>query len=219
MGAASAPKEETEELREALIQKKTILLDKLLEGIISDGDYRKKDAQLQAELERAEKKLAQLQCVRRQEADPACRLENIRRMLQESGILLAHAAWMAQHIDRITVFPSELELFCAAGGMRHLAEGTGVETEKAKAGQERIFSVRIPLDCAASPRAVMEKQEAHILALMRGRPGITAQQMAADMGVNTALIYRRIKKLKTEGRVCYSSPNGRGNWIVTDGAK
>ena len=60
----------------------------------------------------------------------------------------------------------------------------------------------------------MEGQKLRILEFMKQKPEITAKEIANGMDVELSLIHRRIRELKAEGKIRYSSPNGRGKWII-----
>lgn len=96
--------------QDRIIRQKRILLDKLLEGVISDGDFRLKNEELASAEARLEEQ--------RQMEDGAChseetgrRMEMIREKLEGSVIRQAQIAEMMETISRITVFPGYMEVY------------------------------------------------------------------------------------------------------------
>lgn len=79
------------------------------------------------------------------------------------------------------------------------------------------FSLTLPQTCSSSARPDIESEKERIAEMMRCRPKITAKEIAGEMGVSISRVNRRIIELKKEGRIRYSTPNGRGQWIVPDG--
>ena len=74
--------------------------------------------------------------------------------------------------------------------------------------------IRIPQTCSSSTRPDIESDKERIMEMMRCHPKTTAKEIAMDMHVSISRINRRIIELKKEGRIRYSTPNGRGHWIV-----
>lgn len=79
---------------------------------------------------------------------------------------------------------------------------------------DKLTVVRMEQTCGTSHQPMIEEEKKMILDLMEKKPKITAKEIAGKMGVNLSLIHRRIRELKREGKIRYSSPNGRGEWQI-----
>lgn len=182
-----------EELRKAEYRK-NLLLEKLLEGIIDDRAFQRKNQELQEKIERCEAQAARLKEDTMQNGKPEERLWMIRERLEQGIIQQAQTAEMISEIRKITVYPERMEIDIPLRP-----------------------PVTVPQDSSTSHYPIMEEEKKQILMLMQKTPGITAKEIAGEMGVTLSLVHRRIRALKTEGKICYSVPNGRGEWILKTG--
>lgn len=92
--------------REKLLQRKERLMEKLMDGIITDADFKKTNRILKQEINEIEKELSQIQV--RQENYRSCEsrlLEIKEKILQEKMIEDAKANYIFEKIDRMRVFP------------------------------------------------------------------------------------------------------------------
>lgn len=182
-----------EELRKAEYRK-NLLLEKLLEGIIDDRAFQRKNQELQEKIERCEAQAARLKEDTVQNGKPEERLWMIRERLEQGIIQQAQTAEMISEIRKITVYPERMEIDIPLRP-----------------------PVTVPQDSSTSHYPIMEEEKKQILMLMQKTPGITAKEIAGEMGVTLSLVHRRIRALKAEGKICYSVPNGRGEWILKTG--
>lgn len=189
-GAEERREQVETELRKAEYRK-NILLEKLLEGIIDDQAFQRKNRELQEKIERCETQAARLKDNTMQNRKPEERLEKIRERLEQGIIQQAQTAEMIAEIRKIAVYPERLEIDIPLRP-----------------------PVTVPQSSSTSHYPIMEEEKKQILMLMQKTPGITAREIAGEMGVNLSLVHRRIRALKAEGKICYSVPNGRGEWIL-----
>jgi DNA invertase Pin-like site-specific DNA recombinase/ribosomal protein S25 len=197
---------------EKLSGQRETLLEKLLEGIISDMDYKKKEQELRSRIEQLDSELKYLENDILQNTKLECRIEAIREKLERGVIEQAQVADMISNILKIEIFPDRLE-FCfdswAVMGLPEEIISSGVRKET-----DKLTVISIPQTCSTSHQPMIEMEKEKILELMKQKPEITAKEIAKDMEVNLSLIHRRIRELKSEGRIRYSSPNGRGEWQI-----
>lgn len=179
-----------EELRKAEYRK-DLLLEKLLEGVIDDRAFQRKNRELQEKIEYYEAQAARLKEDTMQNEKQEERLWMIRKRLEQGIIQQAQTAEMIAEIRKITVYPERMEIEIFLGA-----------------------SITVPQNSSTSHYPIMAEEKKRILALMRETPEITAKEIAGEMGVTLSLVHRRIRALKAEGKICYSVPNGRGEWIL-----
>lgn len=213
---ASSRKEELETMRDKIAGQKNILLEKLLNGVISDVDFKVKSEELECRKFEIEEKLKCMEDALLQNDRLESRIETIRRKLEEGVIRQAQAADMIDSVSRIEIFPAYMEVYLDA------REFTGFSDENVssemfsfvKDETDTFTGIRVAQTCSTSHRPLIEEEKKMILNLMEQKPQITAKEIAGEMGVNLSLVHRRIRELKEEGKVRYSSPNGRGRWQI-----
>ena len=173
---------EKRELFEADLRKteyrKNLLLEKLLEGIIDDRAYQQKNQELQEKIDRCKAQIAQLLDDRMQNGKLEERLLAIRERLDAGIIRQAQTAERISGLEKIVVYPEHMEI-------RFPLQAP----------------LTVPQNCSTSHYPIMEAEKKQILMLMQKTPGITAKEIAGEMGVNLSLVHRRIRALKAEGKV------------------
>ena len=205
-------KEGLENSLEKIIRQKDILLEKLLEGVISDIDFKAKNEELESRKSEVEKELKAMEEALIQNTRLESRIESIRKKLEDGLIRQAQIADMVSNISRIEVFPAYMEVYFDSRALT----GLGLENVSPMVRDEtdRLTAVRVDQTCSTSHRPMAEAEKGKILSLMREKPETTAKEIAAKMDVNLSLIHRRIRELKKEGKVRYSSRGGRGKWQI-----
>ncbi len=194
------------------IRQKEILLDKLLEGVISDVDFKLKSGELESQRSKIEGELKLMEDDLLQNARLESRIEAIREKLEGGVIRQAQIADMVSKISKIEVFPSYMEIYFDPWSLMGLSSkdvSTSVKDET-----DKLTVVRMAQTCSTSHQPMMEAEKGTILNLMEKDPKTTAKEIAGEMGVNLSLVHRRIRELKEEGKIRYSSPNGRGEWQI-----
>ena len=168
-------------------------MEKLLEGVVDDNVYLQKNQELQEKAERCQRQIEQMEEESIQNEKKEERLYIIKNRLEKNIIRQAQTLEMISGITKITVYPECMELYWKAGRM-----------------------ITIPQNCGTSHYPQMEAEKDRILKLMQITPKITAKEIAGETGFTLSMVQRRIRKLKAEGKIRYSVPNGRGEWIVSN---
>lgn len=197
---------------EKLSRQKALLLEKLLDGTVSDADYKTKNGELEARIRQQKEELKHSEDITLHNAEAEHRIEAIREKLEGGIIEQARIAGMLECIEKIEVFPEYME-FCFD---TRAVMGTSEERVPSDVRREADppIAIRMLQTCSTSHRALIDAEKRKVLELMGGTPDITAKEIAGEMHVNLSLIHRRIRELKAEGKIRYSSPNGRGKWII-----
>ena len=195
-----------------LSRQKEFLLEKLLDSTISDADYKTKNQELETRIRQLDEERKTLEDKILQDTELEYRIEAIRTKLEGGVIEQAKIAGLLGNIRKIEVFPERLE-FCLDS---RAAVGLSEESVSSGAGKETDYLtvIHMPQTCSTSHQPVREGQKLRILEFMKQKPEITAKEIANGMDVELSLIHRRIRELKAEGKIRYSSPNGRGKWII-----
>lgn len=168
-----------------------LLLEKLLEGVVDDHTYLRKNGELQEKIERFQEQMERLKEETVQNENLEQRLSVIKECLEQSVMRRAQREELLSDVLKIEVYPEKMEVSFHAG-----------------------TTITVPQNCSTSHSPQMAKEQEKILMLMQKTPWITAKEMAGEMNLSLSLVRRRIRQLKAEGKVCYSAPDGRGKWIV-----
>lgn len=208
----SGKKEGLENSLDKIIRQKDTLLEKLLEGVISDVDFKLKNEELESRRAELEGELKLMEDNFLQNARLDARIEAIRKRLDGGVIEQAQIADMIGNIARIEVFPAYMDVYFESWTL------TGLTAENSssfiKDESDMLTVVRIPQACSTFRRSEVKAEKEVILGIVAQKPKTTAKEIAGEMGVNLSLVHRRIRELKREGKIRYSVPNGRGEWQI-----
>ncbi len=208
----AAQKEGLEASLDKIVGQKDKLLEKLLEGVISDEDFKLKNGDLESRKAEIEEKLKLMEDNMLQNAKLEDRIESIRKKLEGGVIKQAQIADMVRNISRIEVFLAYMDIYFDSWALMGLSSenvSPGVKDET-----DKLTVFRVGQTCSTSHQPMMEEEKGIILGLMEQNPKVTAKEIAKEMGVNLSLVHRRIRELKKQGKIRYSPPNGRGKWEV-----
>ncbi|MCI8418423.1 MAG: recombinase family protein [Lachnospiraceae bacterium] len=200
-----------QEREKRIWEKKDRLLQKLLDGILSDEDFMRKNRVFEEQLENIQ---SQLRVIPLQKERLEWRMAELRKRLEEEIVEKARIAERIDHIQRIEVFPECLYLFLDAPDSLAWNRVQGARPLSVSVEGSPLAGLRLPQKCESSPQIAIEEEKRKILQYMREEPPITARKIAESMEAPLSRIHRRINSLKQEGRIQYSSPNGRGYWII-----
>lgn len=199
--------EETEkpkllEARQSLYQlekQMQILVDKLLEDVISNEIYTVKQAEFTDRKKDLEEKIKQLEELQKQQKTETERLFHIEKILMEKNVIQrAKAEALLKRTEKILVFPEYLEIYFYESDFFNVSNGnTGI--------------FRVPFTCGKERKQNLREE---IVEMMRGNPRITAKEIAKRQGISLSGANYRIRILKKEGKISFCGKGGRGEWIV-----
>ena len=200
LGAVPAGREwekaEREEKR--LEGQKDFLLTKLLEGVISDRDYRKRRDWLDREMERVKAQKEELR--QREGGGLEKRLEKIKDRLENGGIKRAATAGMLEDIKEIRVHEWQVEVcFRRRGQAEDMAKG-----------------FTLWADYPFGPETVKGRylDRRRIVELLKEEPATTAAKLAREMGRSAYMVRNRMEELSKGGYIRFHGRGGRGRWEV-----
>lgn len=203
---------EKEERR--LEHQKDVLLTKLLEGVISDRDYRKKDDELEQELAGIRKQREELTEREGKICNPEQRLETIRNRLESGGLEKAMVNCMLKNIREIRVHEWQLEIRFDP------AKVTGLSFHKTDGdfGNREWLSEEFTIWADYPFRPETEKgrylDRRRIVERLKEEPGTTAGKLAEELGRSVYMVRNRMNELIKGGYIRFQGRGGRGTWEV-----
>lgn len=195
--------------KEKLEKQLSILLEKLLEGLISDELYRKKQAEIEQQIKASSEKIKNLAEQMAKGNELQERMITIRKALQEGDFIRkASVAGMLEEIDRIIIFPERMEIHFSYAKM------LGISDENLDVVENEVMTVEY-----GSYFNLRQQQKENLQAIvncMKENPHTTAKQIAEKMGISTSGVQQRITKLRKENRIRFVGSGGKGHWEVLE---
>lgn len=170
----------------------SLLVDKLLSGILSDDMYQQKQKELDRELEGCRENMEQLEGRRDAGAMLEERIANIREFLEHGdSVEKASMAAVLDKIERIVIYPQYMDMEWDFGDKTTIEYGNSFQylEQKARAREQ-------------------------IVEIMKENPHVTAGKIAEMLDMSLSGVQYKIKVLRREGRIRYNGKNGRGYWEV-----
>lgn len=192
-GGTAKERERLENTLQETLSRKAFLLEKFLEGIVSDQDYKQKSGEMQEKINKLRQQSRRMEeCAPSKDAVRE-RLNGIRKRLEEGVAVQAMLLQLTGAVEKIRVYPQKLEIIWAN---REIGEADAQ-------------------CCSTSNRFAVEAEKEQILERLKRCPATTAKKVADETGMHLSRVQARIRMLKAEGKIRYSARNGRGEWIVT----
>ena len=202
----AAEQQRSEKIREQL----NVLLDKLLEGIISDDIYKEKQKQLQSRLDDSLKKVRELEVQREKECTLKERILHIKATLKEQHLLeKATVAGMLDEITKIVIYPKHMEICFSFAKMLNLSE-----TQLFSEDEEEIL--RIEYGNRFNPCARQREKYKDVFEYIKEHPDTTARKVAEVMNLSLSAMQKRFERLKKEGKIRFVGSGGKGYWEVLE---
>lgn len=193
-GVLSGAKAEAARLR----QQKEILLTKLLDGVISDQDYQKRNRQIEQKLESVQ---TERETLTRQEMEPCGleqRLDQIRRRLEHGGFEKITAEQMLQDIQKIVVHEWQLEIWFEPGKLPGFAKK----------------AVWVDYPFPPETERGRDLQRRRVIQAMKENPETTVKQVAEALGESPHMVRNRVEELISGGYIRFEGKGGHGLWRV-----
>lgn len=192
-------------------KQKEILLDKLLEGWITDEEYQVKAEHLQKMIEKEQQQLERIALIHKDTQTVQSRINEIQRKLENEIVEQAKTEVLLQEIQFLEVFPDKIKMHIAYS-QASLYEAKGIISTICN--ECNTYTVSIRDDCGTSVRNTIEREKQEILCLMQTTPTITAKELAQHMKMSISRIHRRIAELRKEHYIEYDNKKSKGVWIV-----
>ena len=184
------------------------LVDKLLDGVLSDQMYAEKQKEFDEKLALTEERLECLEKQNSQQSALQQRILNIEESLEKDHIIeKATVSGMLEEIDRIVVFPTYLELHLNLSRMIGMTE-----LELLPEGNQEC--IRIEYENLFNYKENKAEEREQIIELLKEKPDSTAVSIAETLGFTLSATHYRMNVLKKEGRIKYHREGQSGYWEV-----
>lgn len=194
-----------------IAQRQETLLEKYLDGRVSDGNYARMERKLREEQENLLEKIRNPEEERNMVYRVGQRLKKIELSLQNGGMEQAVAYTLAESVNKIIVYQDHLDVvfdsFPAFGNEDDLLSEWSKD-----------HHVEIPLDryqVKNTNRAIRQSEEL-ICSMIAENPKITISQMAEQLGIGARTAFDRVKALKDEGRICVKGHGTGSRWYLNE---
>ncbi len=167
------------------------LVDKLLEGVISDERYRWKQKELEEKMQCIQEKTEILKRDAFRERELQDRIAVIEEELKRGTLIeRAGAVQLLKEADRIEIFPEHMEL-------QYNSERTWIDYGS-------LFDYQ---------KKKQEEREA-VIEMIRENPAVTAKEIAEKMNISLSGANYRLRALKREGKIRFAGRGGKGVWEI-----
>lgn len=204
-----ASEKELKDKLDVLEGRRNLLMEKLLEGVISDADFKKKRKDIEEKINAIQEKMKEKENKKLLEETVEQRIAQIKVRLQKDIMKSVLVDQMLKEISSITVYPERLVIRFEP---LHIF---GLDKEKSKpAAKEKHFSVLVDIKDIFDTKIPMKKQRQYIIRRMEEESDITAKQLAKELEISLSSCLYRINMLKREGVIRFDGKGGHGSWKV-----
>ena len=182
-----------------------VLLDKLVNEVITDEDFSRKKQELDQQRVKLQKRLLEQKQVIANERTQEERLQKIRQWLESGGMKKATTMEMMEDISGIIVYPEELLIEFLPGRLKDLEQ---IQKDPI------VLSVQYPYKYTTERGRLRVEME--ILHILRENPETTVKKLAELLQIPYHATLNRVNALKQKGKLQYEGKGGRGIWKVQD---
>lgn len=191
-----------------LRENKNTLLQKLIDGVISDNDYKTFSGELDEKIANAEEKLNGINSKLTEYNNSEARLLRIKEELQKGDIInKAKSKELIGKINKIIVHEDGMLEF-------KFDQVKLLGTDASQDVDEELYTVRMQyIRICKSERRRMSEREAVLNCIVNNNQ-IMISEIMEKLGLKQSTVSTRIKELKEEGKLRYIKGQRGGHWEV-----
>ncbi len=200
--------EEERKKEEYIRQQMNKLVDKLLEGVISDTIYQEKQKELE---DKRKESIERIRKMKKQETVfPQKRFLAIEQFLKdENQIQKAQVAQRLEEIEKIVIYPCYMEIW--------FKEKKETERkEKQEESENSVGFLKINYNSFFQYQKQKEEERKKILEQIKKQPQITAKQIAKQLNIGISKVRYQMEILKKQNRIYFEGKGGKGRWKTPD---
>lgn len=189
------------EQKEKLLNQMDLLVEKLLEEIIPNEVYQRKQKELEQKLSDIQGKIKELEQKKVKGSTLGERLIQIEQALKMGNTVeRAGIAEILDEVEKILIYPEHMEIVFS------LSKITGMEKYE--------NCLKVEYGDLFDYRKKKRTEREMIVDMMREDPQITARKIAEALGISLSGANYRIRVLKSEGKVRFNGSGGKGEWEI-----
>lgn len=194
--------------KEKLMKQMDTLVEKLLEGVVSNAIYQRTQKELEGKLTEICDAIKELEKQKAKGSVLKERIAQIEKTLQTEGVVeKATVAGMLEDVDKIWIYPEYMEIVFS------LSKVMGIENMDVPM-QEYENSMKIDYGSMFDYKKKKLEERETIVEMMRENPRITAKKIAEELQISLSGANYRINVLKKEGKVRFNGKGGKGEWEI-----
>ena len=187
--------------KEKLLNQMDLLVEKLLEEIIPNEVYQRKQKELEQKLSDIQGKIKELEQKKVKGSTLGERLIQIEQALKMGNTVeKAGIAEILDEVEKILIYPEHMEIVFS------LSKITGMEKYE--------NCLKVEYGDLFDYRKKKRTEREMIVDMMREDPQITARKIAEALGISLSGANYRIRVLKSEGKVRFNGSGGKGEWEI-----
>lgn len=219
-GETHSKKEEVEKNLMAVRNRKSRLLDLLLDNTISKQGYKSKQKELEQEEQRWTERLERMDVEEEKIRQTKERLVGIEQKLRADGCEKIQAGLLMQVMDHIRVFEDRLEIELNPVALPGVASVHGWIMQKPGALQKdylQEYLMEVPTArYFADTRIIKKKKKESIPDILRKEPFLTNKELAKRLDVTFSTLRRWLAEYKKKGQIYFDKTGGKGRWRVRE---
>lgn len=219
-GETHLKKEEVGKNLMAVRNRKSRLLDLLLDNTISKQGYKSKQKELEQEEQRWTERLERMDVEEEKIRQTKERLVGIEQKLRADGCEKIQAGLLMQVMDHIRVFEDRLEIELNPVALPGVASVHGWIMQKPGALQKdylQEYLIEVPTArYFADTRIIKKKKKESIPDILRKEPFLTNKELAKRLDVTFSTLRRWLADYKKKGQIYFDKTGGKGQWRVRE---
>lgn len=219
-GETHLKKEEVEKNLMAVRNRKSRLLDLLLDNTISKQGYKSKQKELEQEEQRWTERLERMDVEEEKIRQTKERLVGIEQKLRADGCEKIQAGLLMQVMDHIRVFEDRLEIELNPVALPGVASVHGWIMQKPGVLQKdylQEYLMEVPTArYFADTRIIKKKKKESIPDILRKEPFLTNKELAKRLDVTFSTLRRWLADYKKKGQIYFDKTGGKGQWRVRE---
>ncbi|MFT4007949.1 MAG: recombinase family protein [Lacrimispora sp.] len=195
---------------QVISQRQEILLEKYLDGKVSDDNYEQMENKLKEEKNHLEVQLKEMEDKGTMAYKMRQRLRKIEESLKNGGIEQAAAFALMDSIKSIVVYEDHLKLIFDR------LKIPGIKEYGKMQGGNNEYTMRIPLNPyqLKNTNGAIEQSKEMICLMIAENPRISLKQMAEKLGLGERTVSERVAALKKDGKIEIKGRGPGRSWFV-----
>ena len=189
--------------RNSIEMRKSALLDKLLDGIVSDEQYKKKLEELDHQKEGIDQRYQNVIRAKEELQNKVSRVEQIKERLQKGGMKEIRRRMFMDMVDEIIVQEDELVILVKPDRFMGYVQNGGLACKEYRYDRRTYF---------ANAYERLDARQQELYELMKNKPWLTNHQVADELGIGFSTVRRWIKRYQQEGVMSYDASAKK--WLV-----